>query len=54
MVVPVDVAFGNGTPLACKAALRLWLLKSKPGIAMSVDRIRGSADCTRGYPVESN
>jgi hypothetical protein len=33
IVVPVLVAFGNGTPLACKAALRVWLEKSKPGMA---------------------
>jgi hypothetical protein len=32
IVVPVLVAFGKGTPLACKAALRVWLEKSKPGI----------------------
>lgn len=32
IVVPVEVAFGSGTPLACSAALRLWLEKSKPGI----------------------
>jgi len=32
IVVPVLVAFGNGTPLACKAALRVWLEKSNPGI----------------------
>lgn len=32
IVVPVLVAFGNGTPLACRAALRVWLEKSKPGI----------------------
>jgi hypothetical protein len=30
MVVPVLVARGRGTPFACRAALRLWLLKSKP------------------------
>lgn len=33
MVVPVLVAFGNGTPLAWRARLRSWLEKSKPGIA---------------------
>lgn len=32
IVVPVLVAFGNGTPLACRAALRVWFEKSKPGI----------------------
>jgi hypothetical protein len=32
IVVPVLVAFGNGTPLACNAALRVWLEKSKPGM----------------------
>lgn len=32
IVVPVLVAFGRGTPLACKAALRVWLEKSNPGI----------------------
>jgi hypothetical protein len=30
MVVPVLVAFGRGTPFACKATFLLWLLKSKP------------------------
>ena len=30
MVVPVLVAFGSGTPWAWRAALRLWLEKSKP------------------------
>jgi len=34
MVVPVLVAFGKGTPCACKAALRLWLEKSKPGMVV--------------------
>jgi hypothetical protein len=32
IVVPVLVAFGSGTPLACKAALRVWFEKSNPGI----------------------
>jgi hypothetical protein len=32
MVVPVLVALGSGTPWACRAALRLWLLKSKPAM----------------------
>ena len=32
IVVPVLVAFGRGTPLACSAALRVWLEKSKPGM----------------------
>lgn len=32
IVVPVLVAFGNGTPCACRAALRVWLVKSKPGM----------------------
>ena len=32
IVVPVLVAFGNGTPLACNAALRVWFEKSKPGM----------------------
>jgi hypothetical protein len=32
IVVPVLVALGRGTPLACSAALRVWLEKSKPGI----------------------
>jgi hypothetical protein len=36
MVVPVDVALGRGTPLAWRARLRLWLLKSKPGIVEAV------------------
>ena len=35
IVVPVLVAFGKGTPLACKAALRVWLEKSKPGMLAS-------------------
>jgi hypothetical protein len=30
MVVPVLVALGSGTPWAWRAALRLWLEKSKP------------------------
>lgn len=33
MVVPVLVAFGSGTPLAWRAALREWLLKSNPVMA---------------------
>ena len=33
IVVPVLVAFGSGTPWAWRAALRLWLEKSKPAIA---------------------
>ena len=33
MVVPVLVALGSGTPCACRATLRLWLEKSKPGMA---------------------
>ena len=32
IVVPVLVAFGSGTPLECRAALRVWLEKSKPGM----------------------
>lgn len=32
MVVPVDVALGSGTPCAWSARLRLWLLKSNPGM----------------------
>lgn len=32
MVVPVLVALGNGTPLAWRARLRLWLEKSKPAM----------------------
>ena len=32
IVVPVDVAFGRGTPCAWRARFRLWLEKSKPGI----------------------
>ena len=38
IVVPELVAFGSGTPLACKAALRVWLEKSNPG--MLVERAR--------------
>jgi hypothetical protein len=38
MVVPVLVARGAGTPLAAKAALRLWLLKSKPAM-WAVERL---------------
>jgi hypothetical protein len=33
IVVPVLVAFGSGTPWAWRAALRLWLEKSKPAMA---------------------
>lgn len=33
MVVPVLVAFGSGTPLACNAALRSWFEKSRPGMS---------------------
>lgn len=32
IVVPVLVAFGKGTPLACNAALRVWFEKSNPGM----------------------
>jgi hypothetical protein len=32
MVVPVLVARGRAMPFACRAALRLWLLKSKPAM----------------------
>ena len=32
IVVPVLVAFGRGIPFACRATLRVWLEKSKPGI----------------------
>ena len=39
MVVPVDVAFGRGTPRACRARFRLWLEKSKPGMMAVVIRI---------------
>jgi len=35
-VVPVEVAFGSGTPLAWSARFLLWLLKSKPGIFVAV------------------
>lgn len=35
IVVPVLVAFGSGTPRACRAALRVWLEKSKPGMLLS-------------------
>lgn len=34
MVVPVLVALGSGTPWAWRAALRLWLEKSKPPIVV--------------------
>jgi hypothetical protein len=34
MVVPVLVALGSGTPWAWRAALRLWLEKSKPPIVI--------------------
>lgn len=40
MVVPVDVAFGRGTPRACRARFRLWLEKSKPGMMAVVIRTR--------------
>ena len=42
IVVPVLVALGSGTPCACRAALRLWFEKSKPGMAaegVSIDRV---------------
>lgn len=35
MVVPVLVALGRGTPWAWRAALRLWLEKSKPPMVES-------------------
>jgi hypothetical protein len=38
IVVPVLVALGKGTPLACSAALRVWLEKSKPGMLANDDR----------------
>lgn len=34
IVVPVDVAFGSGKPLAWRAALRVWLEKSNPGMLL--------------------
>lgn len=39
IVVPVDVAFGSGTPLACRARFRLWFEKSKPGMMAAVVQI---------------
>jgi hypothetical protein len=47
MVVPVLVAFGSGTPWAWRAALRLWLEKSKPPMVVVCVWdlcIRGSGD----------
>ena len=38
MVVPVLVAFGRGTPRACRAMFLLWLLKSKPAIVGELRR----------------
>ena len=40
IVVPVLVALGNGTPLACNAALRVWLEKSKPGMLAGLESSR--------------
>jgi hypothetical protein len=48
MVVPVDVALGRGTPAACRAIFRLWLLKSKPGI---VGGGGGRCEVVSGYVV---
>lgn len=42
IVVPVLVAFGNGTPLACNAALRVWLEKSKPGMLTEREELESS------------
>ena len=42
IVVPVLVAFGNGTPLACNAALRVWLEKSKPGMLTGREELESS------------
>lgn len=38
MVVPVEVAFGSGTPCACSAVLRLCRLKSKPPMVLVLFR----------------
>lgn len=43
MVVPVLVALGSGTPWAWRAALRLWLEKSKPAMVC-----RGRCAARRG------
>lgn len=42
IVVPVLVAFGNGTPRACNAALRVWLEKSNPGMLTGWKELEGS------------
>ena len=42
IVVPVLVAFGNGIPLACNAALRVWLEKSKPGMLTGLNELESS------------
>jgi hypothetical protein len=43
IVVPVLVALGSGIPWAWSAALRLWLLKSKPPIVRGCARDCGTA-----------
>ena len=40
IVVPVLVAFGRGTPRACKAEFLVWLEKSKPPMIVSCDNSR--------------
>lgn len=47
IVVPVLVAFGKGTPWACRAAFRLWLEKSKPGM-LKERRLRRQRDWVSG------
>lgn len=52
MVVPVEVAFGSGNPLACSAALRVWFEKSKPGMMKDERRFADSMDrCWRALGV---
>jgi hypothetical protein len=42
IVVPVLVAFGSGTPLACNAALRVWFEKSNPGMLTGWRELKSS------------
>lgn len=57
MVVPVLVAFGRGTPRACRAMFLLWLLKSKPPIlktaAGGVRVLSGDVGCCPASSVPS-
>lgn len=44
IVVPVLVALGSGTPRAWRAALRVWLEKSKPGMVRRSSRALDQAE----------